>query len=138
MEQSGTLPAQSPAALTAPIPCSPQDFQLLAQLVHAEAANQPFAGQVAVAAVVLNRLRSPGFPKTISAIIEEPGQFESFNSARFWSRPGAIAYQAVRSALNGWDPAGGALYYYNPQLPYAAWMNTLPVTATIGSQIFCH
>ncbi len=130
----GTAETRRP---TPQISCSPQDFELLARLVHAEAANQPFAGQVAVAAVVLNRLKSPGFPKTIPAIIEQPGQFDSYNSERFWTAPNASAYSAVQAALRGADPVRGALYYYNPQMPYAAWMNTLPVTATIGNQIFC-
>ncbi|POB11542.1 cell wall hydrolase [Sulfobacillus sp. hq2] len=128
-----------PAATISPstVPFTHEDIRLLAHLVHAEAGNQPFLGQVAVAAVVLNRLKTPGFPKTIPEVIEEPGQFDSVSSGTFWQSPGTLAYKAVMAALNGADPTGGALFYYNPSLPYASWMNTLPVTVTIGNQVFC-
>lgn len=116
---------------------SPEDLLLLARLVQAEAGNQPFIGQVAVAAVALNRLHTAGFPKTLDAVIAEPGQFETVADGRFWNAPGPLAFMAAKAAWQGWDPTGGALYFFNPALPHASWMNTLPVAAIIGSQVFC-
>ncbi len=116
---------------------SPDDILLLAHLVQAEAGNQPFVGQVAVAAVVINRLNAPGFPKTLSGVIEDPGQFESVSNGSIWQSPGALAFMAAKAAMKGWDPTHGALFYYNPNLPHADWMNSLPMTAAIGAQVFC-
>lgn len=133
--QAPAAPLASPTSSS--LPYSREDFRLLAHLVHAEAGNQPFIGQVAVAAVVLNRLKTPGFPKTIPQVIEEPGQFESVSNGTIWSPANSIAYLAVSAALKGWDPTHGALFYYNPSLPYDNWMNSLPITAVIGDQVFC-
>lgn len=109
----------------------------LAHLVQSEAGNQPFLGQVAVAAVVLNRVRAPGFPKTVAGVIFQPGQFESVSNGTYYMAPDSEAYQAAEAALNGEDPTGGALYYYNPSLTSNPWMKDLPVLVTIGSQVFC-
>ncbi len=109
----------------------------LARLVQAEAGNQPFAGQVAVAAVVLNRLAAPGFPKTVQAVVFQPGQFASVANGQYWETPSPLAFAAVKAALAGWDPTGGALFFYNPSLPHSPWMDTLPQSAVIGAQVFC-
>lgn len=109
----------------------------LAHLVQAEAGNQPFLGQVAVAAVVLNRLKAPGFPKTVASVIFQPGQFDSVANGTYWMAPSNEAYQAAVAALGGEDPTDGALYYYNPSLTQNAWMKDLPILVTIGSQVFC-
>jgi N-acetylmuramoyl-L-alanine amidase len=109
----------------------------LAHLVQAEAGNQPFLGMVGVAAVVLNRVKAPGFPKTVSGVIFQPGQFESVANGTYWLPPSAEAYQAAQEALNGVDPTDGALYFYNPALTNNPWMKALPVTVTIGQQVFC-
>ncbi len=114
-----------------------EDVNLLAHLVQAEAGTQSLLGQVAVGAVVINRLNNPRFPKTLVAVIEQPGQFESVANGTFWQQPSPRAYLAAKDALQGWDPTGGALFYYNPTLPHSPWMNTLIVTATIGAQVFC-
>lgn len=106
----------------------PQDIFMIARLVQAEAGDQPFLGQVAVAAVVLNRLRSSAFPKTVPAIIFAPGQFETVAAGTYWNSPSPVAMLAARAAAAGWDPADGAVYFYNPALPHAAWMNRLPTT----------
>lgn len=116
---------------------SPQDMLLLARLVQAEAGNQPFIGQVAVAAVVVNRLHTRGYPKSLSAVIAEPGQFDTVSSGKFWTQPRPLAMMAAQAALRGWDPTHGALYYFNPNLPHNQWMNTLPETAVIADQVFC-
>lgn len=125
------LPA-SPAA-----PTTAAEILDLAHLVQSEAGNQPFLGQVAVAAVVLNRMKAPGFPKTVAGVIFQPGQFESVSNGTFWMAPDPQAYQAAEAALNGEDPTGGALYYYNPSLTTNKWMEDLPVLVTIGAQVFC-
>jgi N-acetylmuramoyl-L-alanine amidase len=109
----------------------------LAHLVQAEAGNQPFLGMVAVAAVVLNRVKAPGFPKTVSGVIFQPGQFESVANGTYWLPPSAEAYQAAQEALDGVDPTDGALYFYNPALTNNPWMKALPVIVTIGQQVFC-
>lgn len=110
---------------------------LLAQLVQAEAAGEPFEGQVAVAAVVLNRLRAPGFPKTIPGVIYDDWAFESvYNGWLAQQIPSDTAFRAVDSALSGWDPTGGALYYYNPKKTDSGWMRTRPVTTVIGDHVF--
>ena len=120
-----------------PIPYTEQDLRLLAQVVHAEAGTQPFVGQVAVAAVVINRMKAPGFPKTIAQVIQEPGQFTSVTNGSIWQPADSTAYLAAAAALKGWDPTHGALYFYNPSLPFNHWMNTLPITASIAGQLFC-
>ncbi len=132
------VPAQPSRGLNAlPASLSSQEMLTIAHLVQAEAGDQPFLGQVAVAAVVLNRLRTPGFPKTVDGVVFAPGQFETVSNGTFWNAPGPLAMMAVKAAASGWDPTGGALYFFNPSMPHVAWMNTLPVTATIGDQVFC-
>lgn len=116
---------------------SPTNVNLLTHLVQAEAGTQPLLGQVAVAAVVLNRLKTSGFPKTVAGVIEQPGQFESVSNGTFWQQPSPTAILAAQDAMRGWDPTGGALFYYNPSLPHSPWMNGLAVTTVIGAQVFC-
>lgn len=116
---------------------SANDLVMLAHLVYAEAGDQPFLGQVAVAAVVLNRMKTPGFPHSVQAVIFAPGQFETVSNGTFWQAPSAQAMLAAKAAAEGWDPSHGALYFYNPTLVSNSWMNSLPVTAQIGSQVFC-
>lgn len=116
---------------------SQEDVNLLAHLVQAEAGTQSLLGQVAVAAVVVNRLKNPAFPKTLAGVIDQPGQFESVTNGTFWQPPAPTAVLAAQEALGGWDPTAGALFYYNPTLPHSPWMNTLTVSATIGAQVFC-
>jgi len=141
----GTLPADTslsvPPASSNTAESSPsvsaQDLSDLAHLVQAEAGDQPFVGMVAVAAVVLNRVRAPGFPKTIPGVIFAPGQFESVQNGTFWQAPSALAYQAAEAALAGEDPSHGALFYYNPALTNNSWIEGLPVVARIANQVFC-
>lgn len=128
-----TVAAETPAAATT---VSNQSLTDLAHLVQAEAGNQPFLGMVAVAAVVLNRVASPGFPKSIAAVIFAPGQFESVQNGTYWQAPSAQAYQAAEAALGGEDPTHGALYFFNPALTQNSWIEGLPVVARIGQQVF--
>lgn len=129
-------PAASPAASAAPV-FTANEVVLVAHLVQAEAGNQPFVGQVAVASVVLNRLRASGFPKSVEGVLFQPGQFESVSNGTFWQAPKPLAFMAAQAAINGWDPTDGALFYFNPALPHDSWMDSLPVSVVIGAQVFC-
>lgn len=120
-----------------PVAANPQRILLLAHLVQAEAGNQPFLGKVAVAAVALNRLKHPGFPKTLRGVIFQPGQFDSVSNGTFFQVPDRGALAAAEMALAGWDPTGGALYFYNPSLTDDPWIRTRPVAVQIGDQRFC-
>lgn len=113
-----------------------EDLDLLAHLVYAEARGEPYAGQVAVAAVVLNRVRDPRFPNTVRDVIFEPWAFTCVYDGQFFLTPNATAYAAARDALAGWDPTGGALYYWNPAYANSSWVWSRPVITTIGSHVF--
>lgn len=115
---------------------TPEEFELLARLVYAEARGEPYAGQVAVAAVVLNRLRDGRFPNTIAGVIYEPYAFESVTNGQIWLQPNATAYQAAREALAGKDPSGGALFFWNPATATSPWVWTRKIIAVIGNHVF--
>lgn len=126
-----------PAAQPLPVPVRADDTNLLARLVAAEAGDEPYPGQVAVVAVVLNRLRDPAFPKTIADIIFEPWAFESVANGHYWQVDvRGRDYAATHDALNDWDPSNGALYFFNPATATSAWIWTRPQITRIGSHIF--
>ena len=113
------------------------ELALLARLISAEARGEPYAGQVAVGAVVLNRVEHPSFPNTISEVIFQPGSFSCMLDGQ-WDEPVAdSAYQAARDALAGADPSGGAIYYFNPVTATNAWIWSRPEIITIGKHRFC-
>lgn len=113
------------------------DLALLARLISAEARGEPYAGQVAVGAVVLNRVEHPSFPNTISEVIFQPGAFSCMLDGQ-WDEPVSdSAYQAARDALAGSDPSGGAIYYFNPVTATNAWIWSRPEIITIGRHRFC-
>ena len=113
------------------------DVALLARLISAEARGEPYAGQVAVGAVVLNRVEHPSVPNTISEVIFQPGAFSCMLDGQ-WDEPVAdSAYQAARDALAGSDPSGGAIYYFNPVTATNAWIWSRPEIITIGKHRFC-
>lgn len=114
-----------------------KDENLLAHLVHGEARGEPYIGQVAVAAVVLNRVRDARFPKTIAGVIYQPGAFTAVSDGQINLVPGQTSYKAARDALNGWDPSRGALYYFNPATATNKWIWSRPVVAVIGKHRFC-
>ncbi|HHW13863.1 MAG TPA: spore cortex-lytic protein [Firmicutes bacterium] len=120
------------------IPVTEEERLLLAKLVMAEAGNEPLDGQVAVAAVVVNRVRHAGFPKTVTGVIQEPGQFKAVELGRLDKLvPGPEALEAVERALKGEDPTHGALFFYNPAKAVALdFWRTRPVTAVIGGHNF--
>lgn len=113
------------------------DYQLLARIISAEARGEPYEGQVAVGAVVLNRVEHPSFPDSIAGVIYQAGAFTAVNDGQFQQPVADSAYRAAKDALNGWDPSGGALYYYNPDKTSNAWMRSRPVILRIGAHLFC-
>ena len=108
----------------------------LARLVHGEARGEPYVGKVAVAAVVLNRVRSAQFPNTISGVIFQSGAFDAVKDGQIWLTPDSDSIRAAHDALNGWDPTYGCIYYYNPSTATNAWIWTREVRLTIGAHAF--
>ncbi len=116
---------------------SSSDLALLARCVHAEARGEPYTGQVAVAAVILNRVKSSSFPNTISGVIYQPYAFTAVNDGQINLSPNETAYKAAQDALNGWDPTYGCLYYYNPKTATSSWIWSRQTVLTIGNHSFC-
>ena len=115
---------------------SDSDLNLLARCVYGESRGEPYNGQVAVAAVVLNRVRSSKFPNTIYGVIYQKNAFTAVNDGQINLKPNQTAYDAARAALNGWDPTGGCLYYYNPATATSSWIWSLTVHIKIGRHNF--
>ena len=113
------------------------NVNLLARLISAEARGEPYVGQVAVGAVVLNRVEHPSFPNTISGVIYQSGAFTCVTDGQFQQPVAESAYRAARDALNGWDPSGGAIYYFNPATATSKWIWSRPLIVTIGKHRFC-
>ncbi|MBC7766222.1 MAG: spore cortex-lytic enzyme [Hyphomonadaceae bacterium] len=112
------------------------DRDLLARVINAEARGEPYIGQVAVGAVILNRVRHPSFPKTIPSVIYQPGAFTAVDDGQIHANMTATAYKAAVDALNGWDPTYGCIYYFNPNTATSAWIWSRPAVLTIGEHIF--
>ena len=112
------------------------DLYLLAKLVHSEARGESYTGQVAVAAVVLNRVKDSRFPNTIAGVIYQPWAFTAVNDGQFNLEPNQTAYQAAKDAINGWDPTYGAVYYYNPKTATSSWIRSTKTVAVIGQHVF--
>ena len=110
----------------------------MANAVYGEARGEPYEGQVAVAAVILNRIEDSEFPNSISGVIFQPGAFTAVDDGQIWLTPNARAKEAVLDALNGWDPTENALYYFNPVTATSDWIWTRPQIKTIGKHIFCN
>jgi len=116
------------------------DINLLARLISAEAKREPYIGQIAVGAVILNRVKNPSFPNSIAGVIYQPGAFSCIDDGQFNQPIAESAYRAALAALNNVDPVGGALYYYNPKTSATAANQSIrshPVNATIGGYVFC-
>ncbi len=116
---------------------SSSDVWLLAKLIAAEARGENYRGQVAVGAVVLNRVSHASFPDSISGVIYQKGAFDCVRDSNWNVAPTDTARRAAQEALNGWDPTGGAIYYYNPKTASNGWIRTRPVLTTIGNHTFC-
>lgn len=115
---------------------SSSDLNLLARCVYAEARGEPYTGQVAIAAVVLNRVKNSAFPNTISGVIYQPWAFTAVNDGQINLTPNDTAYKAAQDALNGWDPTYGCLYYYNPATATSSWIWSRKVVLKIGKHNF--
>ena len=113
------------------------DLNLLARLVYGEARGEPYLGQVAVAAVVLNRVKSASFPNTVSGVIYQAGAFDVVGDGQINLTPNDSAKRAAQDALNGWDPTSGCLFYYNPSTATSAWIRQKTVKLAIGNHVFC-
>jgi len=116
---------------------STAEYNLLARLISAEARGEPYIGQVAVGAVVLNRVEHPSFPTSLSGVIYQNGAFSCLYDGQFDKPVADSAYKAARDAINGWDPSGGAIYYFNPKTATSKWIWSRPVITTIGRHRFC-
>ena len=116
---------------------SSSDYDLLARIISAEARGEPYIGQVAVGAVVLNRIQHPSFPDTMSGVIYQKGAFSCLSDGQFYEPITESAYRAATDALNGMDPSGGAIYYYNPKSATSKWIFSRPVITKIGDHTFC-
>ena len=113
------------------------DVYLLAQCIYGEARGEPYKGQVAVGAVVLNRVRSSAFPNSIAGVIYQRGAFTAVSDGQINLAPDDTALKAAKDAMNGWDPTGGCLFYYNPATATSAWIRSRPVALRIGEHVFC-
>ena len=118
-------------------PANESNVYLLARIISAEARGEPYSGQVAVGAVILNRIEHPSFPDTLSGVIYQEGAFTAIVDGQFNEPIADSAYRAARDALNGQDPSGGAIYYYNPDKTSNQWIRTRPVIKQIGAHLFC-
>ena len=116
---------------------SSSDVYLLARIIGAEARGESYVGQVAVGAVVLNRVRHSSFPDSIAGVVYQSGAFSAVRDSNWNVPPDDTAKKAARDAINGWDPTGGAIYYYNPAKTSNQWIRTRPVVTTIGRHVFC-
>lgn len=113
------------------------NLNLLARVVYGEARGEPYTGQVAVAAVVLNRVKSSSFPNTVAGVVYQSGAFDCVSDGQINLTPNQSAYNAARDALNGWDPTYGCLFYYNPRTATSKWMLSRTVKLNIGNHAFC-
>ena len=116
---------------------SSSDLNLLARIIYGEARGEPYTGQVAVGAVVLNRVRHSSFPNTIAGVIYQKGAFDAVADGQINYTPNSTAIKAAQDALNGWDPSYGAIYYFNPATATNKWIWSRPTTVTIGNHRFC-
>ena len=116
---------------------SSNDVTLLAKLIAAEARGESYTGQVAVGAVVLNRVKHSSFPDTVSGVIYQKGAFSAVNDKNWSVAPNETSRKAAQDCVNGWDPSGGAIYYYNPKKTTNSFMLSRPVVKTIGNHVFC-
>lgn len=113
------------------------DLNLLAKVISAEARGESYTGQVAVGAVILNRVAHASFPDSISGVVYQKGAFSCMTDGQINTKTADSCYKAAQDAINGWDPSGGAIYYYNPKTAKSSWIRNRPVIITIGNHVFC-
>ena len=127
----------APAGVTGIGGYSANEVALLARIISAEARGEPYSGQVAVGAVILNRVAHPSFPNTLAGVIYQPGAFSCLDDGGVNAAVADSAYRAARDAINGSDPSGGAIYYYNPAKSTNKWIFSRPIITVIGNHRFC-
>nr|WP_245947264.1 spore cortex-lytic enzyme [Bacillus taeanensis] len=139
--QQAEQPKQEPKSVqqanNTPKGFSENDIKLMANAVYGESRGESYVGQIAVAAVILNRVESASFPNNVSGVIFEPRAFTAVADGQIWLTPNESARKAVLDAINGWDPTGGAIYYFNPDTATSGWIWTRPQIKKIGKHIFC-
>ncbi len=116
---------------------SESQVYLLARVINGEARGEPYEGQVAVGAVILNRVKHPSFPNSISGVVYQNGAFTAVDDGQINAEMYSSSLRAARDALNGWDPTGGAIYYYNPATATNKWIRSRKIICTIGKHVFC-
>lgn len=134
---SASNQSSSASASTTTKGYSESDINLIARVVYGEARGESYTGQVAVAAVILNRVKSSSFPNSVSGVIYQNGAFDAVADGQYNLTPNSSAVKAVKDAINGWDPTYGSLYYYNPKTATNAWIRSRPIVVTIGNHVFC-
>lgn len=127
---------QAEEAINIPGGFTANDLKLMANAVYGEARGEPYEGQVAVSAVILNRVKDSRFPNTVSGVIFEPRAFTAVADGQIWLEPDEGAKRAVQDAINGWDPTNGLVYYFNPDTATSAWMHARPKVKKIGKHVF--
>ena len=131
------LAMSSGSGSESPSSAQSSEVELLARVISAEARGEPYSGQVAVGAVILNRVEHPSFPSTIAGVVYQPGAFTCMVDGQFDEPVADSARRAARDALNGADPSGGAIYYFNPSTATSSWIWSRPLIITIGNHRFC-
>lgn len=134
---AGQYSSKAAASKTSKNTTNNQDVLLLARLINGEARGEPYEGQVAVGAVILNRTRDSRFPKTIAGVIYQPGAFTAIVDGQIHAQMKQSSVNAAQDALNGWDPSGGAVYYFNPSTATSGWIWSRPLIKVIGKHRFC-
>ena len=134
---TATLKAMGISSISSATSNNQSNLNLLARAIYGEARGEPYEGMVAVAAVILNRVRSSNFPSSVAGVIYQPGAFTAVDDGQINLEPNQTAYRAAQDALNGWDPSGGALYYFNPNTATNKWIWSRPLTVVIGKHRFC-
>ncbi len=113
-----------------------KDATVLAKVISGEARGEPYIGQVAVGAVIINRVKNPNFPNSVYGVVFEPGAFDAVKDGQYYQEPSESAVKAAKAALGGWDPTEGALYYWNPATATSSWIWSRPIIARIGNHVF--
>ena len=116
---------------------SQSEIDLLARIISAESRGEPYEGQVAVGAVILNRVEHPSFPNTIAGVVYQSGAFSCVDDGQINEPVSESSKRAAMDALNGWDPSNGCIYYYNPVTATSRWIRSRPIMLTIGKHVFC-
>lgn len=133
---SGSQNSDSSSGNSGATAATDNDLYMLSRMISAEARGEPYEGQVAVGAVILNRVNHPSFPNTISGVLYQPGAFSALMDGQYDQPIADISRRAAKDALNGWDPSGGAIYYYNPAKSTNKWIFSRPTICTIGKHVF--